>query len=408
MQDKSKSPITIIGGTYRELCLAYIDWNHIYGSGLRALSLYQVLNYFSDITYYSACDKVANQIEYYYRGNNTKFKLLKSYDVKFQYEHPFRVSNIFPRPDVLYAKKKIIKAKNKNVLVFGMIDADFEIEGDNVVYDPQTCVLPHLFTDSSKANRLVYVLNMHEAIVLSGGNKNKDILDFFFDHEKCFALIIKNGPFGAYLYDDKKSEPKIIPLFKTPKVFSIGSGDIFTGYFSHEWFRGKSLYESALAASKAVACYSAKKGNIKDIPNDMLNFRYSSLNIKGKGKVYLAGPFFNFSQRWLVDEFYHALKGEFMDVFSPLHNVGIGNAEEVTSDDIKGLNDSKVVLALMDGLDSGTLFEVGYAVAKNKKIVAYVENESEESLQMFKGTYCDIENDFTTAIYKTCWYAYEE
>ena len=92
-------------------------------------------------------------------------------------------------------------------------------------------------------------------------------------------------------------------------------------------------------------------------------------------------------------------------MFSPLHDVGIGNAAEVTEPDIEGLNASDVVLAVVDGLDSGTLFEIGYAVSRGKKVVAYVQNESEKSLQMLEGTHCDIETDFTTAIYKTSWYA---
>ena len=66
-----------------------------------------------------------------------------------------------------------------------------------------------------------------------------------------------------------------------------------------------------------------------------------------------------------------------------------------------------IQIVLQDGLDSGTLFEVGYAVSLGKKVVAYVENETEGALKMLAGTGCDIEKDFTTAMYKTCWYAAE-
>ena len=126
---------------------------------------------------------------------------------------------------------------------------------------------------------------------------------------------------------------------------------------------------------------------------------------KHDGQVYLAGPFFSYSQRWLIGQIYRALLEEGIKVFSPLHDVGIGNAEEVTEPDIQGLNASNVVFAVVDGLDSGTLFEIGYAVSKGKKVVAYVQNETKKSLQMLEGTHCDIEKDFTTAIYKALWYA---
>ena len=61
------------------------------------------------------------------------------------------------------------------------------------------------------------------------------------------------------------------------------------------------------------------------------------------------------------------------------------------------------MFAVVDGLDSGTLFEVGYAIAQNKKVIAFVQNEGEESLKMLEGSNCIIEKDLTTAIYKTYW-----
>ena len=38
---------------------------------------------------------------------------------------------------------------------------------------------------------------------------------------------------------------------------------------------------------------------------------------------------------------------------------------------------------------------------ENQKL--YVENERDEDLKMMEGTNCIIENDFTSAIYKTIW-----
>jgi len=63
------------------------------------------------------------------------------------------------------------------------------------------------------------------------------------------------------------------------------------------------------------------------------------------------------------------------------------------------------MLAVLDGLDSGTLFEVGYAISKGKKVIGFVQSESKVSLTMLIGTNCIIENDLTTAIYKTYWNA---
>lgn len=71
--------------------------------------------------------------------------------------------------------------------------------------------------------------------------------------------------------------------------------------------------------------------------------------------------------------------------------------------DIEGLKNSEVIFAIVDGVDSGTLFEIGYAIAEGKKVIAFAQNETEESLKMLEGTNCEIVKDLTTAIYKTYW-----
>ena len=70
------------------------------------------------------------------------------------------------------------------------------------------------------------------------------------------------------------------------------------------------------------------------------------------------------SQLWLVEEARTALQNAGFKVFSPYHDVGIDDADEVVPKDIQGIEDADVMLALCDGLDAGTLFEIGYAVKK--------------------------------------------
>jgi nucleoside 2-deoxyribosyltransferase len=92
-----------------------------------------------------------------------------------------------------------------------------------------------------------------------------------------------------------------------------------------------------------------------------------------------------------------------LKVFSPWHDVGHGIASEVVKKDLDALDDSAIVFAVLDGLDSGTLFEIGYAIKKGIPIIAYVENESLESVKMLEGTNCILEKDLTTAVYKCFW-----
>jgi len=96
-----------------------------------------------------------------------------------------------------------------------------------------------------------------------------------------------------------------------------------------------------------------------------------------------------------------------INVFSPLHNVGLGPAEQVVEPDLKGLREADLILCLLDGLDSGTLFEAGYAIALDKPVLVFVENEKSSSLTMLEGTDCLIINDFSTCIYQTFWHLYK-
>ena len=89
-----------------------------------------------------------------------------------------------------------------------------------------------------------------------------------------------------------------------------------------------------------------------------------------------------------------------------MHEVGFSdNANHVASEDLKGLDESDLVLALVDGLDAGTIFEVGYAKAKGKPVIAYGERVSDSDLTMLLGTGTRFFRDYASAIHHTAWAA---
>jgi nucleoside 2-deoxyribosyltransferase len=90
-------------------------------------------------------------------------------------------------------------------------------------------------------------------------------------------------------------------------------------------------------------------------------------------------------------------------VFSPLHEIGEGPGEVVAPQDLAGLDECQVVLAILNGSDAGTLFEVGYAVAKGIPVVALAQNMRPEDIKMPQGTGCTIVGDLATAIYQAIW-----
>ena len=89
--------------------------------------------------------------------------------------------------------------------------------------------------------------------------------------------------------------------------------------------------------------------------------------------------------------------------FSPYHDVGMGSAEDIYMPDTKGIQNSCVLLAYVDGFDPGTLYEIGYAKALGKPVVVFVQNAGAGDLKMVAGAGCIICDDFATAIYQTVW-----
>src|SRR6218665_132613 len=91
--------------------------------------------------------------------------------------------------------------------------------------------------------------------------------------------------------------------------------------------------------------------------------------------------------------------------FSPYHDVGLGSAEDVVSVDLEAVERTDLVFAICDGLDSGTIYEIGFARALDKPVVVYCENEGEENLKMMAGSECCLVTDYVSAIYETLWLA---
>ena len=63
------------------------------------------------------------------------------------------------------------------------------------------------------------------------------------------------------------------------------------------------------------------------------------------------------------------------------------------------------MFALLDGMDSGTLFEVGWAQARipPKPVYALAQSASEEDLKMIAGSGCRVFDDLATALHHAAW-----
>lgn len=397
--------VSIVGGTYQEACY-WPAKNELYGSGWRAVRVFRTLCPDATISFHTAGDgEVEKLLKIYSRSENLIVTIAAlSKRVGFYYNHPLANPVIYNEG----IEPLHLSVDGKKVIVFGMLEATVRVEGEWVVYDPQSPNNPISFKQiGGKANHLALVLNEHEAKQLSGKDDMFAIRDVLFENEGCECLVVKRGAKGAIVFASNDDEGTRIPVFKTSHVWPIGSGDVFTTVFSYCWFSGRLPVDAAMKASKAVAAYCDCAGEI-DIISDLIETgKYEEFVPQKKGMVYLAGPFFTLNEKLFVSECRRLLLAMGVGVFSPYHDVGEGEAGDVAPKDIEKLKDCSCVFAIVDGLDSGTLFEIGYAVAMGIKVVAYVENESDGALKMLAGTGCTIEKDFTTAIYKTCWYAAE-
>lgn len=397
----------VVGGTYIERCNYNKYWNELYGSGWRAVNILN--NFVNDITFYSYLSKedefilMQNSIA---QSDNVhlNFEYINR-TISFEYYHPLSVPRISP-PLHEIIQHKTFEIKGDNILRFGFLEGDAQVHGKKVVYDPQSSHNPkNFYQNGSTAEELVMILNLKEAKYLSKKNKVEEMTNLL--ENNTIAVIIKMGPLGGVILTNEKTE--YYSAYKTEKVFSLGTGDIFATAFFFFWIEKKLPVKEAVEfASKTVSFCSENEKYIFD--NSFLKKEYFPTNtidnIKNIDKViYIAGPFFNISQRWLIEEIRNNLNGHGIKIFSPVHDVGHGPAEEVVQKDIDAIHKSKAMIAIVSELDTGTIFEIGYARALNIPVVVYVENEKEEDLKMLEGTQCDINSDLTTAIYKVLWYA---
>lgn len=400
--------LTIVGGVYRERVLfPPVDW--IFGSGGRAA--YALKNLDADICLHSFIGEdqraaVEHEVNKVWQVDFHGYSVPEI--VTFSYYHGMARPVIRPtRLPMSNAQK--IEAEASAVLQYGTLEGVSQVHGDRVVYDPQNPESPEKFdSNGSTAEKLAYVLNSGEAQRLTGEKTPENAAESLFDSPAVEVVIIKSGAHGAWVYT--RTNKALIPAYETPRVWPIGSGDVFAAVFAYFWAsEGRDPVEAAGLASKGTALYCDKR----ELPLDVDSlasepFIYPALIPHRKpsdATIYLAGPFFSMGQFWLIEEARNTLLSAGFKVFSPYHDVGLGEADQVVDKDIDGLKEANAVFALCDGLDAGTLFEVGYAVRDGVAVVAFGEQTSNESMKMLRGTQCKVYKDFTTAIYHAQWEA---
>lgn len=389
----------VIGGVYSEYCY-HPAWHQVFGSGGRGAAALTRLGV-ADVTLTTCiADAFAKSVYATLLPFGIEIDRVNTdANYEFRYTHPLSQPLLVPEPkQVEY--RKIVEAET--VLAYGMLEGLPKVQTECLVYDPQSesdPVLPEAFASGVK--RLAIILNERELVRLSDQADPIKAGQALLAKTQGGVVVLKNGPYGCAVIEP--NEVTSVPVFPTKSVFKIGSGDVFSAAFAKFWaLDGLSPLEAAQRASLRTALYCQTR--TLDAIAELDDAGFVPQIRRVQPVAYLAGPFFSLSQRILVEEARRSLMSLGARVFSPLHEVGTDfDPQTIAHEDLKGLEDSTVILALIPDLDPGTIFEIGFARARNIPVVAYGEGIKNEHLTMLIGSGCLCIGDFCSALYNAIW-----
>lgn len=391
---------TVVGGVYLERCIEPF-WNDVYGSGGRAAAAISAAVPDVRLATYRAApllDGVTN-LESVYGIAVTGPQV--PHGVSFDYFHSLATPRIEPRPDAIRVHDPII-VEDDVVLRFGMLEGTARVSADIAVYDPQSAFDPRPFGENgSTAKRLALILNRLEARCLTSEVGPEAIVRSLIETQGAEVVVLKMGGYGALVGTIDACIR--VPAYRSPTVWKIGSGDVYSAAFTQFWgIEARDPAQAADLASRATSRYCGTR--MLPIPSseELAKLDLDPV-VPGRGRIYIAAPFFNLAERWMVEEIRSQLGHMGVDIFSPLHDVGPGPGEVVAPLDLAGVDDCQAMIAILNGTDPGTVFEVGYARARNIPVVALAQNMRPEDLKMVVGSGCQVVGDLVSAVYHAVW-----
>lgn len=156
------SSIDVVGGVYREVCLAN-DWEHIFGSAGRAASAMK--NHVDDVNLWTYASKdMAWLFEGYAATYGFKFLPIGAPQaISFEYIHS--LSDVVMRPSKEFIHQlPPLEVSCEAVLRFGMAESSARVSAERCVYDPQSELNPEAFSaNGSTAKQLAIVGNEAES-----------------------------------------------------------------------------------------------------------------------------------------------------------------------------------------------------------------------------------------------------
>ena len=215
------------------------------------------------------------------------------------------------------------------------------MRGARVVLDPQKPRGIRTLSDVADIEAdavLLAVLNEDETRALGESGSVEDAARnlLSFRHLPIEAVITKRGPRGALV--TTVSSVELVGPRWTPSVYSIGSGDVFAAGAAWAWAEQGPTRWPRQRSARARQPGIAPASEVPVPVHALESCPFPPVRVDHAAKVYLAGPFFNLAQRWLVDLVEYALRPS---RFSPMHDVGPGSSD-VAALDLAGLGECSV------------------------------------------------------------------
>lgn len=396
--------IHVIGGCYREICMSP-EVTQFYGSAGRAATALAARTPAVRLHTFVGPRSARDARKLAALGGVELAPTAVAMDVTFGYVHPLQSSYTFPVRGTFQTTARLhVDVPDDTALVFGAFEGRGSAYAKTLIYDPQDGIMPIPYGESGcKAiNRLAILMNAGEALKTTGLETVDAAGRRILADNDATVVIVKSGAQGALIFEAGIDQPTAVPAYFSKTMFGVGSGDIFAAAFAYYWGElGVDAASAAHKASMSVSHYVETRSDRLASDQELLEPRKPVAITPGR--VYLAGPFFNMAQRWLVEETRDQFLQMGLEVFSPVHQVGRGPAEMVAPLDLEGLERCDRVFAIADGLDSGTIFEIGYARKMGIPVYAYGETIDPENSKMITGSGCRLIGDFATAIYHTAW-----
>lgn len=377
----------IAGGLYHELCETP-KWNAQFGSGGRAAAAVSVLSPGSTLHTYASSESRPglNRLA----ASGIKIDCSRSdVEIAFAYFHPLSDPHIEPSADSI-PQRSPIRVSGEVVLRFGFVEGSSIVHAANAIYDPQTSRNPERFeANGSSAKRLALVMNELELCQYARRVEPESAAASIIAESTIdTVIVVKRGVRGASVYEGKGA-PIEVPAYYSPRVFKIGTGDVFSAIFAHYWGEaGLSAVSAADLASRSVAAYC----ETMNLPvEDVLIKNRVPLSGMAPSLIVLLGSPSTIGRRYTMEEARFRLKDLGMSVFSPLLDVPIA--------DDKIENAAMIVLA--DGMDHADIRAACASHPFMRRIV--LDEDRRFDARSFAEFGVEIMHDFASALYHVSW-----